>query len=144
MFYKFKDQFGRQLILGWSPLGCQYLIWRDITECNLLKTSEHWLLCIFHQKTKLIMTIKYESEYAKKQQNDQCCQRRLRSAWASAQSDQSSLSAWRKYGSLATHKAHRDDWSDALRWVQSHFVCFVLLWLEKRQFIFLFEINAFI
>ena len=33
------------------------------------------------------------------QQNDLCTQQRLRSAWASTQSDQSSLSAWRKLGS---------------------------------------------
>ena len=33
-------------------------------------------------------------------------------AWASAQSDQSSLSAWRKVGSLATHWVHSEDWSD--------------------------------
>ena len=40
----------------------------------------------------------------KNQQNDLlCAKRRLRSAWASAQSDQSLLSAWRKLGSLATH-----------------------------------------
>ena len=32
-----------------------------------------------------------------------CAQRRLRSAWASAQSYQSSWSTWRKLGSLATH-----------------------------------------
>ena len=32
-----------------------------------------------------------------------CAQQRLGSAWAFAQSDQSSLSAWRKFGSLATH-----------------------------------------
>ena len=32
-----------------------------------------------------------------------------RSAWASTQSDQSSLSAWRKLGSLATHWAHSED-----------------------------------
>ena len=38
-----------------------------------------------------------------------CAQRRLRSAWASTQSDQSSLSAWRKLGSLATHWAHCED-----------------------------------
>ena len=38
-----------------------------------------------------------------------CAQRRLRSAWASAQSDQSSLSAWTKLGSLATHWAHSED-----------------------------------
>ena len=44
-------------------------------------------------------------------QNQQwlCAQRRLRSAWACAQSDQSSLSAWRKLGSLATHWAHSED-----------------------------------
>ena len=35
--------------------------------------------------------------------------RRLRSAWASSQSDQSSLSAWRKLGSLATHWVHSED-----------------------------------
>ena len=34
---------------------------------------------------------------------------RLRSAWASAQSDQSSLSAWRKLVSLATYWAHSED-----------------------------------
>ena len=36
-----------------------------------------------------------------------CAQRRP--VWASAQSDQSSLSAWRNLGSLATHWAHRED-----------------------------------
>ena len=40
-----------------------------------------------------------------------CAQQRLRSALASAQSDQSSLSAWRSLGSLATHWAHSKDWS---------------------------------
>ena len=40
------------------------------------------------------------------QQNYLSTQRRLRSAWASTQSDQSSLSAWRHLGSLATHRAH--------------------------------------
>ena len=44
-------------------------------------------------------------------QNGMCAQRRLRSVWASAQSDQSSLSAWRKLGSLATYWAHNEDWS---------------------------------
>ena len=38
-----------------------------------------------------------------------CAQRRLRSAWASAQSDQSLLSIWRKLGPLATHWAHSRD-----------------------------------
>ena len=48
------------------------------------------------------------------QNNGMCAQRRLRSAWASAQSDQSgcpgwsetSLSAWSKLGSLAILRAH--------------------------------------
>ena len=39
-----------------------------------------------------------------------CAQRRLRSAWASAQSDQkSSLSTWSNLGSLATHWAQSED-----------------------------------
>ena len=38
-----------------------------------------------------------------------CAQRRLTSAWASALSDQSSLSAWRSFGSLATQSAHSKD-----------------------------------
>ena len=38
-----------------------------------------------------------------------CTQRRLRSAWASAQADQSLLSAWRKLGFLATHWVHSKD-----------------------------------
>ena len=38
-----------------------------------------------------------------------CAQRRLRSAGASTQSDQSSMSAWRNLGSLAFHWAHSED-----------------------------------
>ena len=51
---------------------------------------------------------------------------------------ESSLSAWRKHGSLATHWAHSEDWSDwadaqadlSLRWVHSHFVGFVMSWFK--------------
>ena len=50
------------------------------------------------------------------QQNDLCAQRRLRSTWASAQSDQSSLSAWWNLGSLANHWAHIKD-SDQTGWM---------------------------
>ena len=49
------------------------------------------------------------SELWQNQQNYMCAQRSLRSAWASAQSDQSSLSAWRSIGSLATQWAHSED-----------------------------------
>ena len=38
-----------------------------------------------------------------------CAQRRLRSAWASVQSDQSLPSAWRKLMALATHWARSED-----------------------------------
>ena len=54
-----------------------------------------------------------------------CAQQTLRSAWASAQSDQSSLSAWRKLGSLATHWAHSEDWWDWACWfyhVEAHMI----------------------
>ena len=43
------------------------------------------------------------------QQNDLCAQQRLRSAWASTQSDQSSLSAWRNTGPLTTYCVHSED-----------------------------------
>ena len=43
------------------------------------------------------------------QQINLCAQQRLRSAWASAQSDQSLLSAWRNLGSLAILRVDRED-----------------------------------
>ena len=55
---------------------------------------------------------------------------------------ESSLSAWRKLGSLATHWVHSEDswsdWADAqadlsLRWVYSHFVGFVMSRLMSYQ-----------
>ena len=81
------------------------------------------------------------------QQNDLCALRRLRSAWASAQSDQSSLSAWRNLGSLATHWAHSEDSDQTgqiprLIWVFAertiHFVGFVMLRLIFRKLILSF------
>ena len=71
-------------------------------------------------------------------QNGMCAQRRLRSAWASAQTDQSSLSALLHIGSLATHRARSEGsdqtgWISRLIWVFArricHFVGFVVLWL---------------
>ena len=68
------------------------------------------------------------------QQNYLCAQRSFRSALASAQSHQSSLSVWRNLGSLATHLAHSED-SDQTGWMPrligafarhtGHFVGFV-------------------
>ena len=56
-----------------------------------------------------------------------CAHSELRSAWAFTQSDQSSLSTWRKLGSLDTHWVHSEDSHQTgrmprlicLRWVQS-------------------------
>ena len=68
-------------------------------------------------------------------QNGMRAQRRLRSAWASAQSDQSSLSTWRKHGFSVTYWAHNEDSDQTGRmprliWVflgrTCHFVGFVM------------------
>ena len=65
-----------------------------------------------------------------------CALQRLRSALASVQSDQSTLSAWRSLGFLATHWMQSEDsdqtvWMRRLIWVfagcSSHFVGFVML-----------------
>ena len=69
------------------------------------------------------------------QQNDLCAQQRLRSAWASAQPDQSSLSAWRSIGSWASHSAYSEDSDQTgrtpmliwVRWRTCHFIGFVML-----------------
>ena len=63
-----------------------------------------------------------------------CVQRRLGSAWASTQSDQSSVSAWRNWVLSYPLSAQRRRWSDwvdaqaglSLRWAHSHFIGFVM------------------
>ena len=68
------------------------------------------------------------------QQSSMCAQRRLRSVWASTQSEQSSLTAWRKLGSLATHWAHSEDWSDwqMPRLIRVFVGCTVILFVLSR------------
>ena len=51
----------------------------------------------------------------------------IRPVWS-----ESSLSAWRKLGSLATHWAHSAHADLSLRWAYSHFVGFVMSWLIYR------------
>ena len=95
-----------------------------------------------------VVIITFEPRHGKTNRMRVCTQRRLRSARAFAQSHQSSLSAWRKLGSLATHWAHSEDWSDwadaqadpSLRWADTHFVGFChvmahniwIMWLYYR------------
>ena len=59
---------------------------------------------------------------------------KIRSAWASTQSDQSSLSAWRKLGSLATHLAHSKD-SDQTGWMLR------LIWVFAGPTVFLLVLS---
>ena len=75
------------------------------------------------------------------QHNGMCTQQRLRSAWAwaSAQSDQSSLSAWRKLGSLATQWAAKTlirlcrcpGWSESLL---GAVILLVLSWGDSYEY----------
>ena len=66
------------------------------------------------------------------QQNDICAQRRLRSAWATAQSDQGLLSSWRSLRPLAILRVHSEDWLDwadaqadpSLRWAHRPYCWF--------------------
>ena len=74
------------------------------------------------------------------QQNSMCTQRRLRSAWASAQSrcpgwSESPLSTWRKLGYLAIHWAPRKDWS-RLIWVYVGRTPFCWFCYEAAHFYF--------
>ena len=97
-------------------LGAQALILWWPTEGDILLRIFPWIQNVIWKKF-LNWTAAWQN-----QQNDLCAQRRLRSALASAQSDQSSQSAWRNLGSLATYWVHCEDSVDAqadlsLRWL---------------------------
>ena len=72
-----------------------------------------WISCL-SEKNLLLAAVRHENWAAtwQKQQNECVRPAKTQISWASAQSDQSSLSAWRNLGSLATHWAHSKDWSD--------------------------------
>ena len=104
--------------------------------CSDIRTS----LCCERFHSMELSQKKWASSW-QNQQNGICAEQRLRSAWASARSDQSSLSAWRKLGSLAIHWAHSEDSDQTWRmprliWVfaerTSHFVGFVVLRLKSN------------
>ena len=99
----------------------------NICTCNVSKISH---ICSI---LKRIWVASWQN-----QQSGMCTQWRLRSAWASAQTDQSALSAWRKLGSLATNWAHSKKSYQTGRitrliWVftgsTGHFVGFVMMQL---------------
>ena len=97
------------------PVVVQYSKWA-IPTCNLSSCQVD----------------RYEPRYDKTNKMSVCP--------ASTQSNQSSLSTWKKLGSLATHWAHSEgsDSADAqpdlsLRWAHTHFVGFVMSWLILFQ-----------
>ena len=116
--------------------GCSGVV--SISICLLIVESEIHV----HSYTYMFLSNANWAASWQNHQNGMRAQRRLRSALASAQSE-SSLSAWRKLGSLANHWAHSkdsdqpghpsEDWSEwadtqanlSLRWAHSHFVGFV-------------------
>ena len=107
--------------------GSRQLVILEENMCNLEGATRG--LCPRVRKSDPNFSVKWAASW----QNQQCgmrAQQRLRSAWASAQSDQSSLSAWRELGSWAQRRLW-SDWADAqadlsLRWAHNHFVGFVM------------------
>ena len=112
---------------GWSPILCENCNHKQCTTAHnisflpflVLQSSQQYLS---HVKTK---PTKWHARPAKTQIGLGMCP-----VWS-----ESSLSAWRKLGSLATHWAHSEDsdqtgWMPRLIWVISggtcHFVCFVM------------------
>ena len=69
----------------------------EIVRVHELEAEGKWWFCILNVNEP--------------QQNGMCAQRRLKSAWTSAQYDQSSQSAQRNFGYLATHWVHSEYWS---------------------------------
>ena len=70
----------------------------------------HYVSYLFLFRDETWNTHIFEPPHDKNQQNDLCAQRRLVSAWSSAQSDQSlSQSAWRSTGSLSIRGMHSGD-----------------------------------
>ena len=100
-----------------------------MTYLSKAKTGQRGIFEPPHDKTK-------EMACAPNEDSDQTgrIQRRLRSAWACAQSDQSSLCAQWVGKDTSFLNADSEDWSDwadaqaglSLRWAQTHFVGFVM------------------
>ena len=74
-------------------------IFRSFTVCTLIMLITSSYLIIYQ----------IEPRHKKTNKKWVCAQRKLRSAWPFSQSDQSSLSAWRNLGPLATHWVHSED-----------------------------------
>ena len=113
-----------------SDVTCMWLRhWLQIPNTGFLVT---WLIVAGDTKRNTLSS--QMSRDMTKPTKWVCAQLRLRSAWAFAQSEQSSLSAWGKLGSLATHWVHSEDSDQTGRMPRlicvfagpTHFVCFVM------------------
>ena len=98
----------------------------------------HYFRYFTHNHKFISSTFRHSPYFLSISTSGTCAKRSLRSAWVSAQTDQSSMSAWRKLGSLANHWAHSEDSDQTGRmprliWVFAgrtcHFICFVMRWL---------------
>ena len=96
------------------------LMMRPRHNCQLIFLEfEAWLVDIKVSVRKISKRIEPPHDKTNKMT---CAPSEDRSVWASARSDQTSLSAWRKFGSFATHWAHSEDsdktgWMPRLIWV---------------------------
>ena len=96
--------------------GC--MVW-DFDTIPRYHTRLYSMQLMFHQWRNTVKSSALNKNWAaalQNKQNDLCAQQRLRSTWASTQSDQSSLSAWTNIGPLTTYWVHSKDWSD---WVDA-------------------------
>ena len=103
------------------PLSRQWRLWSHWVDAEADVFIGRTSFCWFCHAVAHLPAQTNEPEQDKNQQNGLCAQQRLRSVWASTQSDQSSLSAWRKFRAKATHKVHSEDCA-RLIWVFAELV----------------------
>ena len=110
---------------------------------NLLLLLQNLMICIY--------TLHQRKKERRKKENDMCAKRRLRSAWASAQSDQSFRCPHEEIGSSPTHWAHIEDYDQTGRmhrliWVfagrKDHFVGLVMRRLIYFRRTFAFKLKC--
>ena len=124
----------RQVFLQWHSFFCDAVEVLNIRTPEIILKFEEW----FYHTAKHAKDADKMNRDMTKQTKWVCPAKTqislgIRPVWS-----ESSLSAWRKLGSLATHWAHSEDWSDwvdaqadlSLRWAHIHFVGFVMSWLK--------------
>ena len=116
---------------------CDRFVSRDLTFEPRHEKLCHRVMRPGWTQTGWYLCFNYNDKWAaswQNQQNGMCAQRRLRSAWASAQSDQSLTvcmkKAWILSYPMSAQRRLWSDWADAqadlsLLWAHSHFAGFV-------------------